>query len=1135
MILLLVALLAADEMVKGIVKDSAGRPAPAVRVTLAVRSIFDAVSVPETTATTTDSHGKFSLKQPASLGREYSSADVIAHDKAHGIAAATVLPSNPVEIELQFGSAKGNEVTVIDADGKLVPGATLTPTRLSGARTLASVVGDQFAIVTDAAGRARFPSLDSKQIAELRVATRGGTAFMLYCLRGPADWMQVKLPPLIFVRGKFAGVPLPKDSEVVVQSSLSASGKKQLIVTSETRVRPAADGSFNGLVLGGGSWSVRLKTDDAWVTNATPWEKAKPNASEKTWNVAATVPITGVVRAQGGELVRGAGVEFWTTGVRKNFSTDADGRYSGRLPAGKLQRHVLPPMQYESERREADSIEIAPGLQTVELSPITVTPTAAVSGVVLDGSSKPVGGALVMAACTFQEGNGTTTRYRRARTTAEGAFQIIGVPRSTSILVRAYHPGIGAYSDGMAAVQNANGVKLNLKPSGSAPLIINVVDDAGNPIESSEVRLEVRGAAPEFGWLPWLRTEVLNTMKKTTSKSMSLGMVPKSLSYQVNASAEGHVAGISEWVPGSKLDTAITVTLRRSTDLAGRVVDTSGKAIAGATVKPAGVYGSDAEVITDYEGRFNLVGLPATTTVVTVQKPGFRYSGGIGQAGKPMLLTMKRPDEPAPRPMLAAYSPSQTEIAKRLMDPLADAVFGPKGSHRSWWGQSYAYIDPAKFLELVDAPHWKADERDFCRHHLAAALATTDLDEAIAQANAIAEPNDKAGALLAISKRLPTAEKDRRLPLLADALTAARGCTEPARRALYLANVGEALFLNGDANGEKVLREAEAMAKKLTRDGWAGYAVGSVGESLALIDFTAAMELTKDLPGDGGETITNDGRGAASLAFNRHRGNMAHKIAGRQPENAEKAFLSINDQTRRSRYAARVCYRMAPVDLVRARRLATHAKDAGDKMVCLASMAAALGAKRKAESLPLLRDAFTMAPAESHYGHESGNLQLALVSLAAAVASDETDDFFWQALASPASQRISNRSSYAMGERQGAIGVAVLLAQRFDADVAAALAVPLRAEIPVLIDRIRGGESNSDSEITAIAALLATSPETADEVLTHWPAPAGAGPQVHPDYVRYSVSAILFRSPKARNDGLIERFLNQWVIDKEDL
>jgi len=122
-----------------------------------------------------------------------------------------------------------------------------------------------------------------------------------------------------------------------------------------------------------------------------------------------------------------------------------------------------------------------------------------------------------------------------------------------------------------------------------------------------------------------------------------------------------------------------------------------------------------------------------------------------------------------------------------------------------------------------------------------------------------------------------------------------------------------------------------------------------------------------------------------------------------------------------------------------------------------------------------------------------------------------------------------------MGERQGAIGVAVLLAQRFDADVAAALAVPLRAEIPVLIDRIRGGESNSDSEITAIAALLATSPETADEVLTHWPAPAGAGPQVHPDYVRYSVSAILFRSPKARNDGLIERFLNQWVIDKEDL
>jgi hypothetical protein len=78
-------------------------------------------------------------------------------------------------------------------------------------------------------------------------------------------------------------------------------------------------------------------------------------------------------------------------------------------------------------------------------------------------------------------------------------------------------------------------------------------------------------------------------------------------------------------------------------------------------------------------------------------------------------------------------------------------------------------------------------------------------------------------------------------------------------------------------------------------------------------------------------------------------------------------------------------------------------------------------------------------------------------------------------------------------------------------------------------------DSTSESEIPAFAALLATSPEMTDEVLKRWPVPVGTGPQVHPDYLRYSVAAILFRSPQARNDQLIQRFLNQWFIDKEDL
>ena len=302
--------------------------------------------------------------------------------------------------------------------------------------------------------------------------------------------------------------------------------------------------------------------------------------------------------------------------------------------------------------------------------------------------------------------------------------------------------------------------------------------------------------------------------------------------------------------------------------------------------------------------------------MVTVHKTGFRYGGGVGHTGQQKTLTLKRPDEPAPA-MLAAYPPSQAAIAKRLMDPLADAVFGPKGTSRSWWGQSYAYMDPMKFLEMIDAPHWTAEERDFCRHHLATALAAIDVDEAAAQANAITEAEGKAGALLAVANRLPAAQKNRRRPLLADALTAARGCTDPAPRALYLAKVGEALFLDGDANGEKVLREAEAMAKKLTRDGWPAYAVGTVGESLALIDFVSAMELTKDLPGHDGETMTKGGAGSDSLTFDRHRGNMAPQDRW-SPAGKRRKGVPVHQRPDPSQPLHRaVCYRIAPVDLPR--------------------------------------------------------------------------------------------------------------------------------------------------------------------------------------------------------------------------
>ena len=485
MILLVLGLLASDATITGVIKDVAGRPAAGVSVTLATRSMLESDSVPETASATSDPNGRFSLLEPASLRREYSSGDLIAFDSTRGIAAATVLPSNPVSYELQFGTPTGTEITVVDAAGKPVAGATLSPERLQapGIRTLPPTLAKQMAVVTDADGRARFTSLDSKQIGQLRVATRDGVAFTLLYLRGPADWTQVQLPPVANVRGKLTGA--------IAQGLRGPGSVFVACVGKETTHRfGRSDRSTDRRRLvhrtgvKGGNWSVRLKSDDVLVTNASPWAPVKPESSEKNWNVASTVPVTGVVRSTEGAPVRDAAVVFTAGSIHRQFTTGEDGRYSGRVPPGKPQRSMHLTMEYESEQREAELIDVAAGPQAVELKAITVTPAATVSGVVLDDSNKPAAGALVMASCTSGDGIGTTTRYRRAISGKDGAFRIAGVPKSSSIVLRAFHAGRGAYTDGVAASPNGKEETLKLSRSESVPLAIAVVDDFGKPIEA---------------------------------------------------------------------------------------------------------------------------------------------------------------------------------------------------------------------------------------------------------------------------------------------------------------------------------------------------------------------------------------------------------------------------------------------------------------------------------------------------------------------------------------------------------------------------------------------------------------------------------------------------------------------------
>ena len=67
---------------------------------------------------------------------------------------------------------------------------------------------------------------------------------------------------------------------------------------------------------------------------------------------------------------------------------------------------------------------------------------------------------------------------------------------------------------------------------------------------------------------------------------------------------------------------------------------------------------------------------------------------------------------------------------------------------------------------------------------------------------------------------------------------------------------------------------------------------------------TAALKLTKGL---------SDAR-----EFDRHHGNIAHELAGKDPAAAERVLGMVKEPYQHDQYIVRVVHRMAPVDLARA-------------------------------------------------------------------------------------------------------------------------------------------------------------------------------------------------------------------------
>ena len=126
----------------------------------------------------------------------------------------------------------------------------------------------------------------------------------------------------------------------------------------------------------------------------------------------------------------------------------------------------------------------------------------------------------------------------------------------------------------------------------------------------------------------------------------------------------------------------------------------------------------------------------------------------------------------------------------------------------------------------------------------------------------------------------------RRLELLDQALLQARGVKEADKRPLCLGRIADRLLELGETDkATKLLREGEKLARELPNAAFAGYVRGAFAEELAQIDLDAALALTKDL---------SDPR-----EFDRHHGNIAHELAGKDPAAAERVLAMVRNRRQR--------------------------------------------------------------------------------------------------------------------------------------------------------------------------------------------------------------------------------------------
>ena len=434
-----------------------------------------------------------------------------------------------------------------------------------------------------------------------------------------------------------------------------------------------------------------------------------------------------------------------------------------------------------------------------------------------------------------------------------------------------------------------------------------VVREDGKSTEGLEVAIESRGPKGA-AWWP-VRPPGGPVRVGLGSEFRTPDCLMRGYDYQFRVQADGLNSARSAWLPAPSDGVVVVakeLVLTPTRTVAGRVVDRSGRVIAGAEVIRAGDGPERTATVSDAEGRFRLGGYGEGPALVAARADGYRWGGSLVADGETVVALTRLDEEPERAMPSLPPAPADELIAKsrRLLAPVLDeAMKGQDAAQKCRALRVLAEVAPREARDLAIEAGLATDVP--LGRILAPGLARLDLAAALQLVEGQPDPGTRARMLVEVADALPPGPDSRKVPLLVRAAVAAGDSANADDRARNFSAVAERFAELGEM--EKALPLYAKAREAAAALGAAAPARGLAAGRLARVDPAAAIPLIREIP---------DPRQRSVAIMN-----LAARVAAARPHDFDAVLGSFDrDDWNWSEFLA--CDRMAPVDRAHAERIA---------------------------------------------------------------------------------------------------------------------------------------------------------------------------------------------------------------------